>query len=174
MTTARVMMDRCPRCDSLFMVPQDTINTALQSGGTVFIACYHCDTQFEADKSRHLSLAGRTGAPSMRLGNCPGCKGAVSIPDPLPDKHIIQICCPLCESVIDSAMLTKTAHAVPEEKLMQTIVGDGHARPQRDDDINRVPLYLLILVILGGLLYWARETGQLPIDQWLRLLGVIS
>jgi len=57
---------------------------------------------------------------------------------------------------------------------MPTIVGEGHARPQRDDDINRVPLYLLILVILGGLLYWARETGQLPIDQWLRLLGVIS
>jgi len=30
---------------------------------------------------------------------------------------------------------------------------------------------LLILVCIAVYLYWARETGQLPIDQWFKILG---
>ena len=55
-----------------------------------------------------------------------------------------------------------------------TNITTGKKRAQVNGDINRVPLYLLIIASLAGYLYWARETGQLPIDQWLRLLGFIS
>jgi hypothetical protein len=37
--------------------------------------------------------------------------------------------------------------------------------------MGNLPLYLLLLVCLAVYLYWARETGQLPIDQWLKILG---
>ena len=35
-------------------------------------------------------------------------------------------------------------------------------RAQVNGDINRVPLYLLIIASLAGYLYWARETDNCP------------
>ena len=51
------------------------------------------------------------------------------------------------------------------------ISNDNADKPARDNGVNRMPLYLLILICLVVYLYWARETGQLPIDQWLKILG---
>jgi hypothetical protein len=82
----------------------------------------------------------------------------------------------LCENKIQQAdpdnQAATTPTAPPETPSPVAEISNNDAsKPDRDTSVNRMPLYLLILVCLGVYLYWARETGQLPIDQWLMILG---
>ena len=93
----------------------------------------------------------------------------------------IDLFCPLCDSKIqqgdqDKKVATTPGATTPAAPLetpspVAEISNDNASKPGRDTSVNRMPLYLLILVCLAVYLYWARETGQLPIDQWLKILG---
>ena len=120
-------------------------------------------------------------AATIAIKKCTSCEEPISVPDPFPDAHEIDMICPLCDSKLNIAKLRQqeTANDSPMSdytalRPTPDITAGKTTRPQVDRDINRVPLYLLIFVSLAGYLYWARETGQLPIDHWLRLLGFIS
>ena len=170
-------------CDQLCVVTQKAFDDAAASGTMVLISCHHCGEQFAP-----TTATGPT-AGSYKIGrvarvaikNCTSCQQPISVPDPFPDAGVIDMICPLCDSKLDIDKLhqqeTADDYAVADDKASRSspdITTDKKTRPQRDRDINRVPLYLLIVVSLAGYLYWARETGQLPIDHWLRLLGFIS
>ena len=101
---------------------------------------------------------------------------AITIPTHLSSDMKIDLFCPLCDSEIQQAdpdnQVTTTPTAPPETPSpIAEISNDNADKPGRDTSVNRVPLYFLILVCLAVYLSWARETGQLPIDQWLKILG---
>ena len=111
---------------------------------------------------------------------------AITIPTRLSSDAKIDLFCPLCDSAIQQADQDNQAATTPNATIQATktpatppetpspvaeISTDNASKPDRDTSVNRMPLYLLILVCLAVYLYWARETGQLPIDQWLKILG---
>jgi hypothetical protein len=177
------MIHHCPTCDQLCVVGHKAVDDAVASGTMVLISCHHCGEQF-APATTAGTTAGpyKTGrAASIAIKNCTSCQQPISVPDPFPDAGVIDMICPLCDSKLDIDKLRQQKTADDDTVTDDTasrptpdITADKKTRPQRDRDINRVPLYLLIVVSLAGYLYWARETGQLPIDHWLRLLGFIS
>ena len=117
----------------------------------------------------------------MKIIDCPSCKMAITIPTRLSGDPKIDLFCPLCDSEIQQVdqddQTTKTPATTTPAAPLETpspvaeISNDDASTPGRDTSVNRMPLYLLILVCLAVYLYWARETGQLPIDQWLKILG---
>ena len=101
---------------------------------------------------------------------------AITVPTHLSSDVKIGLFCPLCDSEIkqadpdNQAATTPTAPAETPSPVAE-ISNNNASEPGRDTSVNRMPLYLLIMVCLAVYLYWARETGQLPIDQWLKILG---
>ena len=177
------MINHCPTCDQLCVVAQKAVDEAIASSAMVLISCHHCSEQFVPATMTRPSAgnykAGR--AATINIKNCTSCEQPISVPDPFPDAHVIDMICPLCDSKLDIAKLRQqgTANDGPMSddtalRPAPDITAGKKTRPQVDRDINRAPLYLLIAASLAGYLYWARETGQLPIDEWLRLLGFIS
>jgi hypothetical protein len=178
------IIHHCPTCDQLCVVAQKAVADAIASDTMVLVSCHHCGEQFApATTNGPLASPYKTGrAASIAIKNCSSCQQPISVPDPFPDAGVIDMICPLCDSKLDIDKLRQQDTADDDDAVAgdtesrptPDITADKKTRPQRDRDINRVPLYLLIVVSLAGYLYWARETGQLPIDQWLRLLGFIS
>jgi DNA-directed RNA polymerase subunit M/transcription elongation factor TFIIS len=177
------MIHHCPTCDQLCVVAHKAVDDAVASGAMVLISCHHCGEQFApVTNARPMAGPYKTGrAATIVIKNCTSCQQLISVPDTFPDARVIDMICPLCDRKLDIDKLrqqeTADDDAVTDDTASRPtpdITADKKTRPQRDRDINRVPLYLLIVASLAGYLYWARETGQLPIDQWLRLLGFIS
>lgn len=181
MTDTKMMMSRCPACDSLFTVPDKVIDEAVASGAMVMISCHYCGDQFGPEGSAQTSSQKTARPAAMMVCACPACQQPISVPDPLPDRSLVRLACPLCDASIDTDLLGGVGSLGPIGKTViptaapaPAPTGNGAGRPPRPSDVIRWPLYLLILAVIGGYLYWARETGQLPVDQWLRDLGIIS
>ena len=177
------MINHCPKCDQLCVVAQKAVDDAIASSAMVLISCHNCSEQFvPATMSGPTASNYKAGrAATITVKNCTSCEQPISVPDPFPDAHEIDMICPLCDSKLDIAKLRQQETAndgpMPDDTALRPapdITAGKKTQPQVDSDINRVPLYLLIVASLAGYLYWARETGQLPIDQWLRLLGFVS
>jgi hypothetical protein len=101
---------------------------------------------------------------------------AITVPTHRSSDVKVDLFCPLCNGEIQQADPDNQVTTTPTAPLeapspVAEINSDNADKPDRDTSINRMPLYLLILVCLAVYLYWARETGQLPIDQWLKILG---
>ena len=177
------MINHCPTCDQICVVAQKAADDAIASGAMVLISCHHCNEQFvPATMTGPKASTYKTGrAATIAITKCTSCEQPISVPEVFPDARVIGMICPLCDSKLDIAKLSQleTANDGPmsDDKASRpatNITTGKKKRAQVNGDINRVPLYLLIIASLAGYLYWARETGQLPIDQWLRLLGFIS
>jgi uncharacterized Zn finger protein (UPF0148 family) len=175
MTYNDSIINHCPHCDSLCLLSQSEVDTAQAANKAIAITCHQCNAQFGLD---HNCPAGTKSArpAEMQIVDCPSCKMAITIPTHPSSNGKIDLFCPLCDSEIQQAnpdnQAATTPAAPPETPSPVTAISkDNVSRPDRDTSVNRMPLYLLILVCLAVYLYWARETGQLPIDQWLKILG---
>ena len=151
----------------------------------VAITCHQCNAQFGLEHNCPTDTKPARPA-AMKIVDCPSCKMAITIPTRLSGDAKSDLFCPLCDSEIqqgdqdDQAAKTPattspgaTTPAAPLETPSPVAeISNGNAsKPDRDTSVNRMPLYLLILVCLAVYLYWARKTGQLPIDHWLKILG---
>ncbi len=175
MTNNDSIMNHCPHCDSLCLLSQSEVDTAQAANKAVAITCHQCNGQFGLE---HNCPTGTKPArpAAMKIIDCPSCKMAITIPTRLSRDVKINLFCPLCDSEIQQAGSDNQAATTPTAPLetpspVAEISNDNASKPERDTSVNRMPLYLLILVCLAVYLYWARETGQLPIDQWLKILG---
>ena len=185
MTHNDSIMNHCPHCDSLCLLSQSEVDTAQAANKAVAITCYQCNAQFGLE--HNCPTGTKPARPAeMKIVDCPSCKMAITIPTRLSSDAKIDLFCPLCDSAIQQADQDNQAATTPNATIQATktpatppetpspvaeISNDNASKPDRDTSINRMPLYLLILICLGVYLYWARETGQLPIDQWLMILG---
>jgi len=185
MTHNDSIMNHCPHCDSLCLLSQSEVDTAQAANKAVAITCHQCNAQFGLE--HNCPTGTKPARPAeMKIVDCPSCKMAITIPTRLSSDAKIDLLCPLCDSAIQQGdqdnqtattpnatiQATKTPATLPETPSPVTAISNDNAsKPDRDTSVNRMPLYLLILVCLAVYLYWARETGQLPIDQWLKILG---
>jgi hypothetical protein len=169
------IMHHCPHCDSLCLLSQSEVDTAQAANKAVAITCHQCNGQFGLE--RNCPTGTKPARPAaMKTVDCPSCKMAITIPTRLSGDVKIDLFCPLCDSKIQQASPDNQAATIPAAQLETpspgaAISNDNTSKPERDTSVNRIPLYLLILVCLAVYLYWARETGQLPIGQWLKILG---
>jgi hypothetical protein len=175
MTHNDSIMIHCPHCDSLCLLSQSEVDTAQAANKAVAITCHQCNGQFGLDHNCPTDTK-RARLAEMKIIDCPSCKMAITIPTHRSSDVKVDLFCPLCNGEIQQAdpdnQVTTTPTAPPEAPSpVAEINSDNADKPDRDTSINRMPLYLLILVCLAVYLYWARETGQLPIDQWLKILG---
>jgi hypothetical protein len=175
MTHNDSIMIHCPHCDSLCLVSQSEVDTAQAANKAVAITCHQCNAQFGLD--HNCPTGTKPARPAkMKIIDCPSCKMAVTIPTHLSNNVKIDLFCPLCDSEIQQAdkdnQATTTPTTSPEASSpVAKISGNNDSKTDRDTSVNRMPLYLLMLICLAVYLYWASETGKLPIDQWLKLLG---
>ena len=175
MTHNDTIMNHCPHCDSLCLLSQSEVEAAQAANKAVAITCHQCNAQFGLDHNGPTGTK-RARPATMKIVDCPACKMAITIPTRLSSDMKIDLFCPLCDSEIQQADLDHQAAPAPTTPLatpspVAEISTDDRSKPSRDTSVNRMPLYLLILACLAVYLYWARETGQLPIDQWLKILG---
>ena len=175
MTHNDSIINHCPHCDSLCLLSQIEIDTAQAANKAIAITCHQCNGQFGIDHNCPPGTK-RARPAEMKIIDCPSCKMAITVPTHLSSDVKIDLFCPLCDSEIQQAdpdnQAATTPAATPETLSPVAEISDNNAsKPDRDTSVNRIPLYLLILVCLGVYLYWARATGQLPIDQWLMNLG---
>ena len=190
MTHNDSIMNHCPHCDSLCLLSQSEVDMAQATNKAVAITCHQCNAQFGLE--HNCPTGTKPARPAeMKIIDCQSCKMAITIPTRLSGDAKIDLFCPLCDSEIqqvdqddqatktpaittpDATTPDATTPAAPLEtpSPVAEISNDDASTPGRDTSVNRMPLYLLILVCLAVYLYWARETGQLPIDQWLKILG---
>ena len=177
MTHNDSIMNHCPHCDSLCLLSQSEIDTAQAANKAVAITCHQCNGKFSLDQN--CPAGTKPARPAeMKIVDCPSCKMAITIPTHLSSDVKIDLFCPLCDSKIqqadpdNQAITTPTPTTTPgTPSPVAEIINDNASKPDRDTSANRMSLYLLILVCLAVYLYWSRETGQLPIDQWLKILG---
>ena len=175
MTHNDSIINHCPHCDSLCLLSQSEVDKAQAANKAVAITCHQCNGQFGL--GHNCPTDTKPARPAeMKIVDCPSCKMAITIPTNLSGDVKIDLFCPLCDSEIQQAypdnQAATTPTAPPETPSpVDEISNNNASKPDRDTSVNRMPLYLLILACLGVYLYWARETGQLPIDQWLMILG---
>ena len=175
MTHNDSILNHCPHCDSLCLLSQSEVDKAQAANKAVAITCHQCNGQFGLDHNCPTDTK-RARPAEMKIVDCPSCKMAITVPTHLSGDVKIDLFCPLCDSEIQQAdpdnQAATTPTAPPETPSPVAEISNNNAsKPDRDTSVNRMPLYLLILVCLAVYLYWARETGQLPIDQWLMILG---
>ena len=177
MSEPSINMRHCPQCGSVCLLSQSAIAAAEADGRTVAIACHSCNAQFGLDHNRATGTK-RARLAKMDIFDCPSCRNPISVPDPLPDPAIVDLVCPLCDCAINPADLMQSAAPmapITDYHSPDDIITTENLRPpERDQTVTRVPLYLLIIACLAVYLYWARETGHLPIDQWLKDFGITS
>ena len=168
-------INHCPHCDSLCLFSQSEVDTAQATNKAVAITCHQCNGQFGLE---HNCPTGTKSArpAAMKIVDCPSCKMAITIPTRLSSDVKIDLFCPLCDSKIQQTSPDNQATTIPAAQpetpsSVAAISNDNASEPDRDTSVNRIPLYLLILICLAVYLYWARDTGQLPIDQWFKILG---
>jgi hypothetical protein len=175
MTHNDSIINHCPHCDSLCLLSQSEVDTAQAANKAIAVTCHQCKAQFGLDHSCPTGTK-RARTAEMKIIDCPSCKMAITIPTHFSSNVTSDLFCPICDSEIQQAdsdnQVTTTPTAAPEmPSPVAETSNDNAGKPDRDISVNRVPLYLLILACLAVYLYWARETGQLPIDQWLKILG---
>ena len=179
MTNTNLIMNHCPACESLCTVSKQTVDDAIASGAIVMISCHNCGDQFAPEGVSNESALKTGRAAAMAISVCPHCALPISVPSPLPNISLVKLTCPQCKNEIDPERLAAANddNGKTEDDTrfpMPQITRDPVQPPKGRNGVNRVPLYILILAVISGYLYWARETGQLPIDHWIRLLGIIS
>ena len=172
-------MRHCPHCDCICLISKTDIESARAANKLVNISCHQCQKQFaiDGDQTKDRKIA-RPAA--LVFVTCPSCKKQVTQPDPPPDGSTVDLFCPFCESKIDhdgQKSEGKSSHlaSVKSDPGKANLNPTRKASPSPKSPTNYTPLYLLFVLCLGAYLFWAYETGQLPVealpfDQWLKIL----
>jgi len=189
---AKVTIVDCPSCKIAITIPEH-----LSDDVTVNLSCPSCNGKIQQSDQGHQPATTPTTtlealSPAAGISNndhidptdsklaqpakvtivdCPSCKMAITIPRRLFDNVRNDVSCPLCDNKILQADTEYSSTTTPLETLEAQRPIPGVRREIRDTSVKLMPLYLLVLLCLAVYLYWARETGQLPIDQWLKILG---
>ena len=173
------VMRNCPHCDCICLISKTDIDSARAANKLVSISCHQCHKQFAIDgeqtKDRKIALPA-----TLEFVTCPSCKKQVTLPDLPPDRSTVDLFCPFCESKIDhegQMSEGESSHVAPVKSDLEK-AGLNPAReasPSPKSPTNYMPLYVLFVLCLGAYLFWAFETGQLPVetlpfDQWLKIL----
>ncbi len=174
-----IVMRHCPHCDCICLISKTDIDSARAANKLVSIACHQCQKQFAIDgnqtKDRKIARPA-----ALEFVTCPSCKKQVTLPDLPADRSSVDLFCPLCDSKIDhdrqksegeSSHLASVKSDLGKADLNPT----KEASPSPKSPTNYMPLYVLFVLCLGAYLFWAFETGQLPVealplDQWLKIL----
>ena len=174
-----ILMRHCPHCDCICLISKTDIDSARAANKLVSISCHQCQTQFAIDSDQTTDR--KIARPAhLEFVTCSSCKNQVTLPDLLPDRSTVDLFCPFCDSKIDhdgrksdggSLHLASVKSDVGKAQLSPT----RQASPSPKSPTNYIPLYVLFILCLGAYLFWAFETGQLPVDalpfdQWLKFL----
>ena len=174
-----IVMRHCPHCDCICLISKTDIDTARAANKLVSISCHQCHKQFAIDgeqtKDRKIARPA-----ALEFVTCPSCKKQVTLPDLPPDRSTVDLFCPFCESEIDldgQKSKGKSSHlaSVKSDLEKADFNPTREASPSTKSPTNYMPLYVLFVLCLGAYLFWAFETGQLPVDmlpfdQWLKIL----
>ena len=173
------VMRHCPHCDCICLISKTDIDSARAANKLVSISCHQCHKQFAIDgeqtKDRKIARPA-----TLEFVTCPSCKKQVTLPDLPPDRSTVDLFCPFCESKIDhdgQISEGQSSHVAPVKSDLEK----ADLNPAREasqspkSPTNYMPLYDLFGLCLGAYLFWAFETGQLPVetlpfDQWLKIL----
>ena len=171
MNTNDMVIKYCPHCDSPCLISQNQIDAEQAENKTVTVACHQCAKQFflegdqkKADGIDHLAR--------IKVANCPSCQKPITIPKPLPDLMTVDLFCPLCDKKLD------LSQALPEKKSVVDELKPSAAdkiiphkdKPEEKLKTSYMPLYMLLIICIIAFIFWANETGHLPIDTWLKIL----
>ena len=173
------VMRHCPHCDCICLISKTDIDSARAANKLVSISCHQCHKQFAIDgeqtKDRKIARPA-----ALEFVTCPSCKKQVTLPDLPPDRSNVDLFCPFCESKIDhdgqmSEGESSHAASVKSDLEKADLNPAREAGPSPKAPTNYMPLYVLFVLCLGAYLFWAFETGQLPVetlpfDQWLKIL----
>ena len=174
-----IIMRHCPHCDCICLISKTDIDSARAANKIVNISCHQCHKQFAIDgeqtKDRKIARPA-----ALKFVTCPSCKKQVTLPDLQPDRLTVDLFCPFCESKIDhngqrSEGESSHVASVKSDVEKADLNPVREVRPSPKSPTNYMPLYVLFVLCLGAYLFWAFETGQLPVetlpfDQWLNIL----
>ena len=174
-----IVMRHCPHCDCICLISKADIDSARAANNLVSISCHQCHKQFAIDgeqtKDRKIARPA-----ALEFVTCPSCKKQVTLPDLPPDRSTVDLFCPFCEGKIDhdgqmSEGESSHGASVKSDLGKADLNPAREASPSPRSTTNYMPLYVLFVLCLGAYLFWAFETGQLPVetlpfDQWLKIL----
>ena len=174
-----IVLRHCPHCDCICLISKTDIDSAEAANKLVSISCHQCHKQFAIDgeqkKDRKIARPA-----ALEFVTCTSCKKQVTLPDLPPDRSTVDLFCPFCGSKIvhDGQMSEgESSHvaSVKSDLEKADLNPAREAGPSPKAPTNYMPLYVLFVLCLGAYLFWAFETGQLPIetlpfDQWLKIL----
>ena len=102
------------------------------------------------------------------------------MPHSIPNLGTVDLFCPFCNGELHEDDHVEVAPSPDPAKkksdlLKADVTTSGKATSRTDSAPSYIPLYILVIICLGAYLFWAYETGQLPIDklpidQWLKIL----
>ena len=166
-----MIIKHCPHCDALCLISQNEINAEHLANKKVAIACHQCSKQFSLDED-HTKDEGIAHPSKMQVTECSSCKELITIPDPLPDQTIVELICPLCDNEFK---FDQTDHGQKiKENELNPITADKiitqQTEPANKLKTSYTPLYILLIICVAAFAFWAKETGQLPVNQWLKIL----
>lgn len=164
MNINEMVIKHCPYCDSLCLISQNKIDTERAAGKTVEIACHQCTKQFSLDGD-NLKDIGVGRAANIKLYHCPSCQKPITVPNLLPDLMGADLFCPLCDEKVDVKQIIQEQKATADNSVSQQI------KPVEKPKTSYAPLYILLIFSILALGFWAKESGQLPIDHWIRILN---
>ena len=174
-----IVMRHCPHCDCICLISKTDIDSARAANKLVSISCHQCHKQFAIDgeqtKDRKIARPA-----TLEFVTCPSCKKQVTLPNLPPDRSTVDLFCPFCESKIDhdgqrSEGESSNLASVNSDLEKADLNPSKEASASPKSPTNYMPLYVLFVLCLGAYLFWAFETGQLPVetlpfDQWLKIL----
>ncbi len=172
-------MRHCPHCDCICLISKTDVDSARAEKKLVSISCHQCQKQFaiDGDQTKDRKIARPA---TLKFVTCPSCKRQVTLPDLPPDWTTVDLFCPFCESKIDHVgqkTESDSSHlaSVKSDLGKADLNATGETSPSTKSPINYMPLYVLFFLCIGAYLFWALETGQLPVgalpfDRWLKIL----
>ena len=174
-----MVMRHCPHCDCICLISKTDIYTARAANKLVSISCHQCEKQFAIDSDQTTDR--KIARPAhLEFVTCSSCKKQVTMPDLLPDRTTVDLFCPFCDSKIahdGRNSESKSSHlaSLKSDPGKAGLSPKRQASPSPNPQTNYIPLYVLFILCLGAYLFWAFETGQLPVDtlpfdQWLKIL----
>ena len=178
-SSSNLIMRHCPHCDNICLFSKADIDILQAENKSVRISCHQCQKQFSIDSDETNDK--KIGRPAkLKLITCPSCKNQVAMPHSIPNLSDVDMFCPFCNGELHGNDHVEVASSPgPAKKKSDFLKADftisGKATSSPNSAPTYMPLYILAIICLGAYLFWAYETGQLPIDelpidQWLKIL----
>ena len=174
-----IVIKQCPHCECICLISKTDIESSREANKLVCISCHQCQRQFAIDgeQTKYRKIARPA---NLKIITCLSCKNQVTVPYPLPDQSTVKLLCPFCNNEIggdphkaddecsQSASVTRGQKKTTLKPAKQVVTSNR-------SPTNYMPLYVLAILSIGAYLFWAFETGLLPIDlfpfdQWLKIL----